>query len=278
MTFSDIVSEIKSEMDPWAKIDVMISDTEGNIKYSDITSERFLNALSRFIKKRSPNFSVGDYYYIQNISGVMLFKTSINSMVILRTKKRVGILLFFMKILEKIGLKIELELGNYTKIQEVRARESDREFLSRKIPLFKIIASPRQNSPNWLKRLQEEYDKLNYLYRLRKDFSNFSIFKQSNSSRIFKCSFQGIIFNLRLSLHYPKVMPIADGFYYGQWFSPAGEHKNACLGILKNRWRNDGRYGIAHFIQLLGYYSSIAKARKLELNLKPPKAVNIHLY
>ncbi|MHA1229626.1 MAG: hypothetical protein ACTSRP_02395 [Candidatus Helarchaeota archaeon] len=274
--FADIADEIKSEMRPWTEVEVIISDIQGNIKYSDIFSQKFLLALSRFIKKKGPTFAIGDYYYIQNVSGVMLFKTSMNSMVILRTQQKLGILLIFLKILERIGLEIDILLGDYIRIEKTPPKYCDQEFIPREIPLFNIIAKP--NSPNWLDRLQEEYDKLNYLYRLRDTYSTFSIYKQANSNRIFKCSFQGIVFDLRLSLQYPFVMPIADGFYFGRWFNPAGDHKNACLGILKNRWRPDGRMGIAHFIQLLGYYTSIANSKPVEFKVRQPRAINIHFY
>ena len=276
MYFTDIANEIKSEMRYWTNVEVIILDMKGNIKYSDIESERFLSSISLFILKRGKKFAFGDYYYIKNISGVMLFKTSINSVVILRTQKKVGILLFFMKILEEIGIKIDIVLGILEKVGKKIPKMDDTKLISRKIPLFEIIARP--NSPEWLNRLQEEYDKLNYLYRLRDDFSNFSIFKQVGSNRIFKCSFQGVIFDLRLSLQYPNVLPIADGFYFGKWFSPAGDHKNACLGILKNRWRSDGRFGIAHFIQLLGFYTSIANAIDIKVDLRPPKELDIPFY
>ncbi|MHA1271528.1 MAG: hypothetical protein ACTSPY_17175 [Candidatus Helarchaeota archaeon] len=276
MDFVDVVNEIKGELKPWTDIEVVISDMQGDIKYSDIKSEKFLNALSRFIKKKGISFIVGDYYYIQNVSGVMLFKTSMNSMVILRTQQKIGILLFFMKILEHIGLELDLLLGKLTKVNKTPLNKYIKEYDSRTIPLFDIIAKP--TSPNWLDRLQEEYNKLNYLYRLREDYSRFSIYKQADSDRIFKCSFQGVVFDIRLSLQYPFIMPIADGFYFGHWFSPAGSHKNACFGIIKNRWRTDGRMGIAHFIQLLGYYTSIANSRQVEIKFNPPRAINIHFY
>jgi hypothetical protein len=278
MGFLRIANEIKSEMKPWTDVEVIISDIQGKIKYSDIDSDKFLDALSNFIKNRGITFAIGNYYYIQNVSGVMLFKTSMNSMVILRTQNKIGILLFFMKILDTIGFEIDLQLGKLKRVEKIKpSKNYDNKFVSREIPLFDIIARP--NSPRWLERLQEEYDKINYLYTLREEFSTFSIYKQVNShNRAFKCFFQGITFDLRLSLQYPQAMPIADGFYFGQWFSPAGDHKNACFGILKKRWREDGKYGIAHFIQLLGYYTSIANARKMDLRLGPPKAVNIHFY
>ena len=276
MNFSDIATEIKSVMAPWTNVEVVISDVQGNIKYSDISVGKFLTALSNFINKRGLSFAIGDYYYIQNVSGVMLFKTSMNSIVILRTQQKLGILLYFIKILDEIGLKIDLLLGKLTKIKKEPQKSLNHNLISREIPLFNIVAKP--TSPNWLDRLQEEYNKLNYLYKLREEFSSFSIYKQANSDRIFKCSFHGVVFDLRLSLHYPFVMPVADGYYFGKWFSPAGEHKNACFGILKNRWRSDGRMGIAHFIQLLGYYTSIANSTQIEINLAKPRAINIHFY
>jgi len=283
MSFENIVNKIKKFFRIYTDVEVIIADIAGNIHYTDINSDSFLISLSKFIINRGPTFAIGDYYYATDVPGVMLFKTSPNSIVVLQTKDKRGILLFFMDILEEIGLEIDLLLGKVEEIKPINIEinnlyenYSDKKYFEkREIPLFNIVATPR--SPNWHERLNEEYEKIGLLYQY-KTFNNFIIYRYSENNRAFRCQLEGIHFDIRLSLQYPFVMPIADNYYFGNWFAPAGDHKNACFGILKNRWREDGRFGIAHFIQLLGYYTSIAKAQKLKFDLRPPRGVAILSY
>ncbi|MHA1652230.1 MAG: hypothetical protein ACTSYB_18765 [Candidatus Helarchaeota archaeon] len=138
-------------------------------------------------------------------------------------------------------------------------------FKEREIPLFKTVASP--TSPNWKIRLKEELEKLEYL---RIYCHNQIIFKKiqvdPKNSRIFHCrseftfnnKIHQIYFQIRLPLRYPYETPIADNYGFRHFIQPAGDHRNACLGKIKERWNKDGRMGIAHFLVMLSYYTALA--------------------
>jgi ubiquitin-protein ligase len=140
------------------------------------------------------------------------------------------------------------------------------------IPLFKIIASP--TSKDWGARLKEELEKLEYL---RINCPDQIIFKDIRlnpmNSRIFNIKSEFLFeekiqrnsFEIRLPLRYPYEPPIADNFGWLHYIQPAGDHRNACLGKIRERWNNSGYMGVAHFLLLLSYYTALALfTRKLE--------------
>jgi hypothetical protein len=133
------------------------------------------------------------------------------------------------------------------------------------LPLFKTIASP--TSKNWNARLTEELEKLQYL---RTYCHEQIIFKEieldHKNPRIFNCrgeflidtQVQQVFFQIRLPMRYPHEMPIADNYGFLHYIQPAGEHRNACLGKIKERWNEDGSMGVAHFLLMLSYYTAMA--------------------
>ncbi|MFX1298725.1 MAG: hypothetical protein ACFFD2_28180, partial [Promethearchaeota archaeon] len=86
------------------------------------------------------------------------------------------------------------------------------------------------------------------------------------NNRIFNCRsevlidniLQQVFFQIRLPLRYPYEAPIADNFGFKHYIQPAGDHRNACLGKIKERWNKDGSMGIAHFLLILSYYTALA--------------------
>ncbi len=139
------------------------------------------------------------------------------------------------------------------------------EFKEKEIPIFKSIASP--TSPNWNSRFKEELEKLEYLRIYCHDQIIFKeITPDPKNSRIFQCrseflldnQIQQVYFQIRLPLRYPYEPPIADNFGFRHFIQPAGEHRNACLGKIKERWQKDGTMGIAHFLLMLSYYTALA--------------------
>ncbi|MHA1267623.1 MAG: hypothetical protein ACTSRS_20470 [Candidatus Helarchaeota archaeon] len=133
------------------------------------------------------------------------------------------------------------------------------------IPPFKTIASP--TSKDWPARLKEEKEKLEYLRFNCHDQIIFKDIQQDpNNSRIFHCKSEFILknevtrvfFQIRLPLRYPYQPPIADNFGFLHYIQPAGDHRNACLGQIKERWKKNGSMGIAHFLLMLSYYTALA--------------------
>ena len=152
-------------------------------------------------------------------------------------------------------MKIQIALKTGTQIT----------FKEHQLPRFKTIASPP--SPQWRHRLKEEHEKLEYL---KIHCHNQIIFKEVQqdlkNSRVFHCRsefvldnhVQQVYFDIRLPLRYPYECPIADNFGFKHYIQPAGEHRNACLGKIKERWSQDGSMGIAHFLLILSYYTALA--------------------
>ena len=65
-------------------------------------------------------------------------------------------------------------------------------------------------------------------------------------------------------------MPIAENFYILDWYVGLEKFKAACFGRMKEKWRADGKMGIAHFLVMLAHYTAMAafsintpKTRKL---------------
>ncbi|MHA1300280.1 MAG: hypothetical protein ACTSO9_12735 [Candidatus Helarchaeota archaeon] len=132
----------------------------------------------------------------------------------------------------------------------------------RDIPLFKTVE--RVNTKNWNKRLKEEFEKLNYLKTIGKQNIIFDKIEQNPSNpKMFDCkghfpSGRTISFSIRLPVRYPNSIPIAENFYIRDWYVGLDKFKAACFGKMKERWRQDGRYGIAHFLTMLAYYTAMA--------------------
>ena len=132
----------------------------------------------------------------------------------------------------------------------------------REVPLFKIVDRP--SGKNWNSRLKEEYEKLNYLKFLSQQNIIFDKVEQDpHNEKIFNCeghfpSGKEITFNIRLPVRYPKSIPIAEKFFIRDWYVGMESFKAACFGKMKEKWRTDGRMGLAHFLVLLSYYTAIA--------------------
>ncbi|NVM55793.1 MAG: hypothetical protein HWN66_18985 [Candidatus Helarchaeota archaeon] len=133
------------------------------------------------------------------------------------------------------------------------------------IPSFKTIASP--TSKDWDTRLKEEKEKLEYLkFNCHEQIIFKEIQPDPKNSRIYNCRSEFILdkettrvfFQIRLPLRYPYECPIADNFGFKHYIQPAGDHRNACLGQIKERWNKDGSMGIAHFLLILSYYTALA--------------------
>ena len=133
------------------------------------------------------------------------------------------------------------------------------------VPLFKTVASP--TSTDWPTRLKEEREKLEYL---RFNCHEQIIFKEvqpdPKNARIYNCKSEFLLneeivrvfFQIRLPLRYPYECPIADNYGFLHYIQPAGDHRNACLGKIKERWKKDGSMGLAHYLLMLSYYTALA--------------------
>lgn len=138
-------------------------------------------------------------------------------------------------------------------------------FQPSEIPLFKMVTSP--TSRDWAVRLKEELEKLEYLRincpdqiifkEIRVNPANSRIF-HVKSEFLFEDKIQQNFFEIRLPIRYPYEPPIADNFGFLHYIQPAGDHRNACLGKIKERWNKEGYMGIAHFLLMLSYYTALA--------------------
>ncbi|MBS7251260.1 MAG: hypothetical protein KIH08_11850 [Candidatus Freyarchaeota archaeon] len=147
-----------------------------------------------------------------------------------------------------------------------------------KIPEFSIVARP--SNSQWPNRVEEELrifqiwrDKCVDLY----NYAPFDNLKQNpTNNRLFTCVFKfpestmKKRVELALPLDYPSVPPevsrgrLAIRPFVDYEFSANGPlflristSKNPCLGALGKLWRQDGRWGIPHFLNLLCIYISI---------------------
>jgi ubiquitin-protein ligase len=135
----------------------------------------------------------------------------------------------------------------------------------KEIPLFLNIAQIGKRG--WDKRLKEEFEKLEYVKKLKKDNILFTKVEQDpKNPRIFYVEGNSemneqIKFILRLPMRYPFVPPYAEEYYYGKYafYSYSDHGKVACLDKINNRWDSEGRHGIAHFLAMLGYYTALAR-------------------
>lgn len=134
----------------------------------------------------------------------------------------------------------------------------------REVPLFKVV--DKINGKNWKERLEEEYEKIDYLKHLSQQNIIFDkLERNTGNEKIFHCeghfpSGKKISFNIRLPIRYPHTIPIAEKFYIESWYTGVGDEafRAACLGQMINKWRADGRMGIAHFLVMLAHYTAMA--------------------
>lgn len=131
------------------------------------------------------------------------------------------------------------------------------------LPLFKATIGFR--SKNWPKRVSEEFEIFNILKQKYKYSLGYLVFDDLshpvNNDRIWYSKFYSkkgskpINLNIRLPIRYPAQIPLV-GRTKGDYHVSLA---NKCFGKLKNRWRNDGKYGIAHFLTMIGYYYALEK-------------------
>ncbi|MHA1376804.1 MAG: hypothetical protein ACTSRG_00300 [Candidatus Helarchaeota archaeon] len=147
----------------------------------------------------------------------------------------------------------------------------------RDIPLFKIVE--RVNGKNWKNRLKEEFEKLDYLKSLAQQNVIFDTIEHDlKNNKIFNCaghfpSGKKITFNIRLPVRYPASIPIAENFYIRDWYVGLNNFKAACFGRMKEKWRQDGRYGLAHFLVMLAHYTAMAAFSINTPKSKKPKKI-----
>lgn len=181
------------------------------------------------------------------------FKTAIQPMLAQWTQFKNAIFTELKIINHEMQVQIALKTGKHLVLNETE------------IPTFKTIATP--SSEEWDARLKEEKEKLEYLKINSHEQIIFKDVQQDpKNSRIFHCRSEFVLgeettrvfFQVRLPLRYPYQPPIADNFGFLHYIQPAGDHRNACLGQIKERWKKDGSMGIAHYLLMLSYYTALA--------------------
>jgi len=132
------------------------------------------------------------------------------------------------------------------------------------IPLFLNIV--QVGKKGWDIRLQEEFEKIEFLKKHTKNITFTKIEQDSKNPRIFFVEGtseqnEKLQFKLRLPINYPYIPPYAEEYYHGKYsfYSYSDHGKVACLDKINNRWNKEGRHGIAHFLAMLGYYTAIAR-------------------
>lgn len=129
------------------------------------------------------------------------------------------------------------------------------------LPLFHYIYGPR--SQHWKKRVEEEleiFEILKAKYVQQVGFPVYDNLQMVNGNeRLWNATFRmakrskGKIIEVRLDLTYPNRFPRAK--------REAVEHHvslgDKCFGVLAQRWRADGKFGIPHFLVILGYYYAL---------------------
>ncbi len=131
------------------------------------------------------------------------------------------------------------------------------------LPLFKNIYTPR--STKWNLRVQEEYEIFNILKEKYIHSVGFYVFDnlkhESNNTRIWSADFyfskgsKPMKLEIRLSILYPKQIPLVQRSEGDFHVSLAYK----CFGKLIKRWRIDGRFGLAHFCTMIGYYYALER-------------------
>ncbi|MFX1294747.1 MAG: hypothetical protein ACFFD2_07830 [Promethearchaeota archaeon] len=130
-----------------------------------------------------------------------------------------------------------------------------------KLPLFDNVYGTR--SPNWNERVQEEFKIFEFLKEKYIQQVGFAVYDQliqvSGTNRIWQALFRmgkrskRRKIEIRLDLRYPYQFPRAKS-------GPKEQHINLgdkCFGELSSRWRKDGKFGIPHFLVILGYYYAL---------------------
>lgn len=135
------------------------------------------------------------------------------------------------------------------------------EIILEELPLFHNVYGPR--SPNWNKRVQEEIEIFEFLKEKYVQQVGFAVYDQlsyvSGNNRIWQALFKMGKRNkerkieIRLDLWYPYRFPRAKADATERHIS----FNEKCFGELSRRWRNDGKFGISHFLVILGYYYAL---------------------
>ena len=129
------------------------------------------------------------------------------------------------------------------------------------LPLFKNTFGPRSVN-NWNDRLTEEIEIFNILkekYKYSLGFAVFDNLEHVSNNRIWTVDFHPSKgsktkkLEIRISIMYPKETPIVGKSVGDRHVSLLAK----CFGKLRNRWRNDGKYGLAHFCTMIGYYYAL---------------------
>ncbi len=144
------------------------------------------------------------------------------------------------------------------------------EIILEALPLFENVNDSR--SPNWNRRVQEELEIFEFLKEKYVQQVGFSVYDQltpqEGNSRLWQAVFymgkgtKGRQIVIRLGLGYPHEFPRAQQ-------ESAERHVTSgdkCFGELARRWRTDGKFGIPHFLVILGYYYALEhKAHSIKL-------------
>ena len=130
-----------------------------------------------------------------------------------------------------------------------------------KLPLFDNVYDPR--SQKWNERVQEELEIFDFLKEKYIQQVGFAVYDQleqvTGNNRLWHAVFRlgkrsrGRKIEIRLDLRYPYKFPRAKR-------DPTEKHVNLgdkCFGELAARWRKDGKFGIPHFLVILGYYYAL---------------------
>ncbi|NVM54585.1 MAG: hypothetical protein HWN66_12850 [Candidatus Helarchaeota archaeon] len=130
-----------------------------------------------------------------------------------------------------------------------------------KLPLFDNVYGPR--SPNWSQRVEEELELFKFLkekYIQQIGFPVYDRLRQvPGNKRLWHALFRmnkrskGRKIEIRLDLRYPYRFPRAKRDVKERHVSL----NDKCLGELVQRWRSDGKFGIPHFLVILGYYYAL---------------------
>lgn len=130
-----------------------------------------------------------------------------------------------------------------------------------KLPLFDNIFGPR--SPKWNERVEEELEIFEYLKEKYVQQVGFPVYDQLNpisgNNRLWTAIFRmkkrsrGRKIEIRLDLRYPHIFPRAKR-EIRETHTTLG---NKCFGELSRRWRKEGKFGIPHFLVILGYYYAL---------------------
>jgi hypothetical protein len=132
-----------------------------------------------------------------------------------------------------------------------------------KLPLFENVAGVR--SAQWGQRVEEElriFEFLKEKYITQVGFPVYDELTQvAGNSRIWQVVFRmgknsrerGRVIEIRLGMMYPQEFPRAKR----EAREAHASIGDKCFGELSRRWRKDGKFGIPHFLVILGYYYAL---------------------